>query len=190
LDNFMVNTRKGDPRKDLLQTLFHHRWGPPILVELHRTAGSKFITLVQRLGAPKDSVQRTLGALIDAKWVERNPGHGHPLRPEYLLTREGDRIARICSPLLRELREGSLEEVGLKKWSMPVVFALRQGPQRFSELKAELTGVSSRALTIALKDLVERRVVERTVSDGYPPAVVYRLEEHARSLQRCLADLT
>ncbi len=178
------------PRKDLLQILFHHRWGPPILVELQRTEGSKFVTLVQKLGAPKDSIQRTLAALIDAQWVERNPGHGHPLRPEYILTREGDRIARICSQLLRELRERSLEEVGLKKWSMPVVFALRQGPRRFSELKAQLTGVSSRALTIALKDLVERGVVERTVSGGYPPTVVYRIEARASSLQRCFADLT
>jgi DNA-binding HxlR family transcriptional regulator len=84
----------------------------------------------------------------------------------------------------------SLEEVGLKKWSMPVVFALRQGSQRFSELKAQLTGVSSRALTIALKDLVERGVVERTVSGGYPPTVVYRIEARASSLQRCFADLT
>ena len=52
-----------------LIVLFHHRWAVPILVEVYRTSGSKFVTLVKRLGASRDSVRRTLTALIEQNWV-------------------------------------------------------------------------------------------------------------------------
>ena len=44
------------------------------------------------------------------------------------------------------LRAEGLEDVGLKKWSMPTVFALAQGPRRFSGLRETLAGISPRAL--------------------------------------------
>jgi DNA-binding HxlR family transcriptional regulator len=173
----------------LLQILFHYRWAAPILAELHNTAGSKFITLTRKLAAPKESVQRSLQRLIRVGWVKRNSGHGHPLRPEYLLTAAGEPIAQSCARLMAQLSGGSLEELALKKWSMPIVSSLGKGPQRFSELKSELSGITSRALTLALKELVEQRLVEREVSNGYPPTVVYRLEKSSRGLQRSISGL-
>jgi DNA-binding HxlR family transcriptional regulator len=182
--------RQAVPPRHALQVLFHHRWGPPLLAALHAGGGgAKFVSLVHRLGAPRDSVQRTLAALLEAGWVARNPGHGHPLRPEYLLTPAGEPLARACAELLEALREAAVEEVGLRKWSMPVVALLGHGPRRFSALKAGLATVSSRALALALKDLVEGGLVQRTVTDGYPPTVVYQLEASAGGLERCLARL-
>src|SRR5947207_13068422 len=66
--------------------LFHHRWAVPVLAELRRERGSRFVTLANRIGVTRDSLRRTLSALIDDGLVERNPGYGHPLRPEYVLT--------------------------------------------------------------------------------------------------------
>ena len=109
-----------------LVALFHNRWSVPILAELHRQRGSRFVTLSRTLGLSRESLRRTLAALIDGGLVGRNPGYGHPLRPEYVLTRAASgspaRAARSSSSCAR----GNLEEVGLKKWSMPVVFALAE----------------------------------------------------------------
>ena len=60
-----------------------------MLAELERQRGARFVALANRLGVSRDSLTRTLGALIDAGFVARNPGHGHPLRPEYILTKRG-----------------------------------------------------------------------------------------------------
>lgn len=165
----------------------------PVLAELQRTAGSKFVTLIHRLDIPRDSLQRTLGALIDARLVMRNPGYGHPLRPEYILTARGSRVARGCRPLLDLLEHLQVEQIGLKKWSMPLLAALRSGPLRFSELKAGFPGLTARSLTLALKDLEAAGLIARAVIDTYPPATRYELtragRRFSRSVQRLAAVL-
>jgi DNA-binding HxlR family transcriptional regulator len=165
-----------------LVALFHNRWSVPILAELHRQRGSRFVTLARTLDMSRESLRRTLAALIDGGLVGRNPGYGHPLRPEYVLTTRGERIAARSGPLVQLLRDRSLEEVGLKKWSMPVVYALADQPLRFSELREALEGISPRALTLALKELEAVGVVERTVTRDYPPSTVYGLSDDARPL--------
>jgi DNA-binding HxlR family transcriptional regulator len=165
-----------------LIALFHNRWSVPILAELHRQRGSRFVTLARMLGMSRESLRRTLAALIDGGLVGRNPGYGHPLRPEYVLTTRGERIAARSGPLVQLLRARGLEEVGLKKWSMPVVYALADEPLRFSELREALQGISPRALTLALKELEAVGVVERTVTRDYPPSTVYGLSDDARPL--------
>ena len=78
-----------------LTKLVHHRWNIAIVAELHRSNGAKFVTLANRLELGHSTLKRCLNALIDLGLVRRNPGYGHPLRPEYLLT------ARTCSSVLR-----------------------------------------------------------------------------------------
>jgi DNA-binding HxlR family transcriptional regulator len=173
-----------------LIALFHNRWSVPILAELDRQRGSRFVTLSRILGLSRESLRRTLAALIDGGLVGRNPGYGHPLRPEYVLTSSGERIAAACRPLVERLRRGELEEVALKKWSMPVVYALVEGPRRFSELRDALEGVSPRALTLALKDLEAAGLVDRRVTNDYPPATVYRLTRSGRPLATLLRQVT
>ena len=165
-----------------LVLLFHNRWSVPILAELRRQRGSRFVTLARTLGLSRESLRRTLAVLIDSGLVGRNPGYGHPLRPEYVLTRAGERLAVGCGPLVDALRQERLDEIGLKKWSMPVVLALAEGPRRFSELREALATVSPRALTLALKDLESAGLVDRSVTDDYPPATVYALTRQGRSL--------
>lgn len=173
-----------------LVALFHNRWSVPILAELHRQRGSRFVTLARTLGMSRESLRRTLAALIDGGFVGRNPGYGHPLRPEYVLTRRGERIAARSRPLVDLLHDLGLEDVGLKKWSMPVVFALSGGPLRFSELRDRLEGISPRALTLALKDLEATGLVERRVTIDYPPATIYRLTRTARPLAQLLRQIS
>ena len=89
--------------------------------------------------------------------------------------------------LVEVLDDLDVTETGLKKWSMPVVHALGDEPRRFSELRSALPGITACALTLALKDLVAAGLVQRTVTDGFPPSTSYRLTPAARPL---LAPLT
>jgi DNA-binding HxlR family transcriptional regulator len=162
--------------------LFHFRWAVPILAELHRQRGSRFVTLSRTLGLNRESLRQTLRALIEGGLVARNPGYGHPLRPEYVLTERGRRVGEASRPLVEALRKRELEDIGLKKWSLPVVHALAGGSRRFSELREDLPGISPRALTLALKDLESAGLVERRVTDDYPPATTYRLTRRGRPL--------
>jgi DNA-binding HxlR family transcriptional regulator len=164
-----------------LVAIFHHRWAAPILAELHRSRGTRFVFLARRLEISNESLRRTLDALISLGLVRRNPGYGHPLRPEYLLTRSGVRPAGMCVRLL----DAAPETVMLRKWSIPAVAMLRK-ERRFSELRARLPGVSARALALALKDLQAADLVEREVLHGYPPSTVYRVTSAGRRIQQAL----
>jgi DNA-binding HxlR family transcriptional regulator len=164
-----------------LASLFHHRWAAPVLAELERERGTRFVLLANRLGVPRETLSRTLTALIEGGLVTRNPGHGHPLRPEYLLTPSGAQVAPGCLTLLDVLPD---RELSLKKWSVPVLAAVGRGA-RFSDLIVELPA-SPRALTLALKDLQALGLVEREVVEGYPPTTRYRPTTAGRRVQRVL----
>jgi DNA-binding HxlR family transcriptional regulator len=170
-----------------MSNLFHFRWSLPVLAELHLAGGTKFVTLANRLGVGRETLRRTLDALVEAGLVARNPGYGHPLRPEYVLTKRGRQIGPAAVRLVDALRDEGLEDVGLKKWSLPVVLELA-AERRFAELRTALR-VSPRALTLALKDLAHAGLVERRVHDGFPPSTTYRLTGRARRLRRLAAAL-
>lgn len=169
--------------------LFHHRWSVPILAELYRTSGSRFVALANQLGVSPDSLRHTLRALLRHRWVRRNPGYGHPLRPEYILTPTGALLAPGCARLLKLLQSLEFEEVGLRKWSMPVLLAIQTGRERFSDLKSSLRGITSRALTLALKDLQAAGLIERTIRDEYPPTTRYKLTGKGRRIGNLLVEL-
>jgi DNA-binding HxlR family transcriptional regulator len=160
--------------------LLHHRWALPLLAELDRSSGAKSITLQKRLGVGRDSLGRTLGALIEAGLVIRNPGYGHPLRPEYVLTARGRHLGPTCGQLQGLLATAGAEAVALCKWSLPVVLALGGRWSRFSELRGVLPQATPRALALALRRLESARLVERRVVDEHPPRTVYQLTPRSR----------
>jgi DNA-binding HxlR family transcriptional regulator len=167
-----------------LIALCHHRWSAPVLAELGRARGARFVVLVNRLGVGRASLQRTLAALVELGLVRRNPGYGHPLRPEYLLTPRGEEAASRCGRLLAA-DDGNVD-VLLRKWSLPVLVGLRRN-RRFSELRDALPGITARALALALKDLERAGLVTRRVEETYPPSTLYAATPEARRLQRILA---
>lgn len=165
--------------------LFHHRWTVPILAELHRLGGAKFVTLASRLGGlSPDSLSRTLAWLGQAGWVVRNPGYGHPLRPEYVLTPLGAALGAGCTALFAGLQSLGVEAVGLRKWAMPAVCALCPAPLGFTTLKKTLGKVTPRALTQTLRELEGAGLVVRVVPGG-----AYDLTAQGRNLCRALAEL-
>lgn len=81
-------------------------------------------------------------------------------------------------------------EVLCHRWTLLILRELWIGPQRFSDLKRRLRGVSTSVLSDRLADLVGHGVVERR--DLPPPAatVVYELSEDGQALRPALIALT
>jgi DNA-binding HxlR family transcriptional regulator len=163
-----------------IATLTRYRWALPILAQLANTGGSRFVPLANELGVSRDALRQTLDALIDVGLVMRNPGYGHPSRPEYVLTEDGRGVATVCARLLSELRRRGIDDVVLKKWSLPILCALT-AESRYGDLRRTV-GATPRALTLTLKELVARGLVERRVHPGFPPSTTYRLTPRSRVL--------
>lgn len=61
------------------------------------------------------------------------------------------------------------------KWTVLIIMVLRNGPQRFSDIKRTVVGVSQRMLTLTLRALERDGMVRRTVYATVPPRVEYEL---------------
>ena len=155
--------------------LVHHRWNIPVIAELHWRSGAKYITLVNSLDVSRASLTTSLNDLIDQGIVRRNPGHGHPMRPEYVLTEYGTEIGEHCLELARVIRQRKETDLAFRKWTLPLVAAIGNEVRRFHEVRAVLLGATPRAITIGLKSMLERRWAARTLIDDYPPAAGYEL---------------
>ena len=174
---------RADARRiERLIRLFHFRWAAPILAELHRTGGTRFVVLANRLEIGRDSLSRTLTALDGLGLATKNPGYGHPLRPEYILTRAGQRPAAWCARFLKEAARTGRADVLLRKWSSAVLFVVGRHGGRFSILRKHLTGITPRGLTLALKELTGAELLHRRVVDDFPPRSHYELSAAARRL--------
>jgi DNA-binding HxlR family transcriptional regulator len=184
------SSRTATPRLARLAELFHHRWAVPVLAELHRgESGGRFAPLARRLGVSRAILAKTLAVLGALGLARRNPGYGHPLRPEYVLTRRGAGVGRWCVRLVDAIRRARIEDVALRKWSMPVLCAAREA-RRFSELQEDLPPITARALALALKDLQGAGLLVREVEKTYPPRARYRAAGNAsRGLVRLLDEL-
>lgn len=172
-----------------LVRLSHHRWAVPVLAELHRRDGSRLAPLANGLGVPRDTLTRTFEALIELGLAARNPGHGHPLRPEYVLSGAGRRAGPPALELATAARELGMLDLAGRKWSLPALAALDDGAGRFGTLLSALPGCTPRALALALHDLGTARLVERRVVDGRPPGTTYSLAPDGARLARLAVAL-
>lgn len=177
-----MNDDTNSPELAPLIELVHHRWNVPVIAEIHLRSGAKFITLVNTLGVSRASLSTSLHDLIDLGLVKRNPGHGHPMRPEYLLTYAGAEIGGDCLSLTRLVRRRKETDLAFRKWTLPLVAAIGDEVRRFNEVREALLGATPRAITLGLKSMVEQRWAARTLIDDYPPAAGYALKPRGQSI--------
>jgi DNA-binding HxlR family transcriptional regulator len=187
VDSVKSKIKKGNmefskPKLEPLIALCHHRWSIPILAELHRDNGAKFVTLVQRLKISRDALSRTLEALIQLGLIKHNTGYGHPLRPEYILTPTGKQIGQNALELLHQIQQLEATNTALKKWTLPILHAIHHGINRFSSLRETLPNISPRALTLTLQDLEQLAWLTR--SEGG-----YELSANGKKLAEILEPL-
>ena len=74
-----------------------------------------------------------------------------------------------------------LNEIG-ELWTVLIVGALSEGPQRFKDLAERIDGVSVKMLTQTLRTLERDGLVTRTHYREIPPRVVYELTESGEEL--------
>lgn len=68
------------------------------------------------------------------------------------------------------------------RWSLAVVAALAQGPQRFGEIASSLPGISTNVLSRRLSDLQRDGVVRAERYSDRPPRHIYSLSGRGRDL--------
>jgi len=82
----------------------------------------------------------------------------------------------------------AVELVG-RRWSGAILFSLIGGPRYFSDVAAAVPGVSDRLLSQRLRELESEGLIERTVHEGTPARVSYRLGESGEALVPALRAL-
>jgi len=68
------------------------------------------------------------------------------------------------------------------RWPTLLLYYLKDGTKRFSELQRDNPTVSHRMLTLELRKLEDSGIVECTAHDGYPLRVDYSLTPFGRRL--------
>lgn len=171
---------------DLLNALSRHRWAVPVLAHMAARGGGRFAEMANGIGAPRDSLRRTLDALSAEGWIMRNPGHGHPLRPEYVLTEAGTPIGTACQQIEAAQADAQMPAQAISRWSLPLLRVIDGGEARFNRLERAMDGATPRAVAASLKTLIRHGLVAREVTASFPPASAYRLTARGRTVARAL----
>ena len=162
------------------------RWTVPVLALIAARDGARAAELARSLGVTRSSLARTLDHLSGCGWIARNPGHGHPLRPEYILTPEGRPVARRARALAERYAELDLAPGALPRWSLPVVVELAPAARRFNELLQPLAPATPRALSLTIKGMMASDLVSRDIVDDFPPIPLYALTSRGEELAQAL----
>lgn len=75
------------------------------------------------------------------------------------------------------------------KWSLLILFILRDGSMRFNALLRGVEGISQKVLAASLKDLERDGYIRRAVINGSPPWVEYSLTAMGEDFLRLLSPV-
>ena len=144
-----------------LVKLTSRAWSLEILAGLANGVPGRQAPLLAQTGASRAAFRQSLDHLFDLHLLERNPGHGHPLRPEFRLTAKGQVMAKAAATIT-----GTADDTGLallrKTWTVPVLTLTAQ-PVRFTGIKQGLIGITDRALSKSLDSLQDQQWIRRDV---------------------------
>ena len=73
-----------------------------------------------------------------------------------------------------------------RRWSTGIVTRLSAGPQRFNRLKTSLSGISSKTLSVNLKQLEREGIISRKEVGDRPLRVEYDLTDKGRDFVNVL----
>ncbi|HYQ61836.1 helix-turn-helix domain-containing protein [Actinophytocola sp.] len=89
-----------------------------------------------------------------------------------------------CQRILR-----AIDIIGVR-WTGPILLAAARGARRFKEYRALVPGISDPQLTLRLKQLQGRGLIERTVVPTTPVRITYALTPDAEELISVLQPLS
>ena len=152
-----------------LVNLCARAWSLPILAAMDAGVPGRQAPLIAWTGSGRTAFGHSLDHLQQGGWVRRNPGHGHPLRSEFVLTDAGKTMARLAGNIYRQVSRPEDKAVARLSWSVPAI-ALMSPETRFSDLRAGLAPVTDRALSQTLARLEGANWITRDVArQSRPP---------------------
>lgn len=156
----------------MLVNVTSRAWSMPILSSLHSGVAGRQAPLLVATGASRTAFVQSLDHLIELGLLERNPGYGHPLRPEFRLTKKGAIVAAIADKIHAVSTEQDWPLLR-RSWTLPVLTSLHK-PSHFTDIKRHFPRITDRALSQSLKTMEARSWVCRRV-DGTarPPRSLY-----------------
>lgn len=143
-------------------------WSLKILALLHEGVPGRQASLLSASQAGRTALGTSLTHLVDLQLLERNPGHGHPLRPEFKLTVKGAQAAKIASNIIDAVPRPAETKILRKSWTVPIL-AVTESPRHFIEIKSDLSSITDRALSQSLTLLHEREWLLRDVDVSRRP---------------------
>ena len=146
----------------MLVKLTSRAWSLKILALLHAGVPGRQAPLLAATSASRTSFASSLGHLVQLGLLERNPGHGHPLRPEFRLTGNGVEAAETASRIVKAVLDDGEFALLRRSWTVPIL-ALTDTPQRFSDIKSDLATITDRALSTSLHQLEARDWLQRDI---------------------------
>jgi DNA-binding HxlR family transcriptional regulator len=160
-------------------------WTIPILAQLHIGIAGRQAPLLAATGASRTAFAQSMDHLISIGLLERNPGYGHPLRPEFRLTKLGIIAAAIANKI-QSVASDEDQDLLRRSWTLPVLTAIHR-PSHFNDIKRNLRTITDRALSQSLKKMEVRRWVRRNVDvTSRPPRSLY----HAVNTGELISQIT
>jgi DNA-binding HxlR family transcriptional regulator len=157
---------------DLFVNITSRAWALPILASMHSGIAGRQAPLLAATGAGRTAFARSMDHLLDLGLMERNPGYGHPLRPEFRLTPLGLPAAALAHRI-QGVSADHDQDLLRRSWTLPVLVSLR-APSHFNDIRRTLRPITDRALSQSLKAMEIRSWVSRTVDQtARPPRSLY-----------------
>jgi len=152
----------------LLVNVTSRAWALPILAQIDAGTPCRQATLIAATGAGRTAFSASLSHLLDLGLLERNPGHGHPLRPEFRLTESGIEMAGVAARIMGTAKNRVDDRLIRRAWSVPILAVTR--PERhFGEIRERLTPITDRALSQSLQVLELNGLMRRDVDSAARP---------------------
>ncbi|QIF05464.1 helix-turn-helix domain-containing protein [Roseimicrobium sp. ORNL1] len=104
------------------------------------------------------------------------------MKPLSYYEQKHDRLADDC-PVRAAL------DVIRGRWKPSILFELKTGRKRFSDIQSALPEVTAQALTVQLRQLEADGIVNRKVYAEVPQRVEYSLSKHGRALSNVMDAL-
>lgn len=152
-------------------------WAIPILAQFGAGVPGRQAPLLRATGASRTAFGQSLTHLQAIGVLERNPSHGHPLRPEFRLTEHGKALAAPALAIHDLTKETPHEALIRRMWVLPLL-ALTRDPRSFSTLASALRPITDRALSQALQRLQTAGWIHRDVDiTARPPRATYQAQQ-------------
>ena len=75
------------------------------------------------------------------------------------------------------------------RWKLSIIWHLLENSKRFKDLHKDIDNITQKTLTVKLKDLESKNIINRKVYAQVPPKVVYSLTNIGKELEPLLKKM-